>query len=59
MPHALLDSVLCQARKLAVGGSLEDTPDLCLLHRFAMERDEAAFSQLVQRHGPMVIGPTL
>jgi RNA polymerase sigma factor (sigma-70 family) len=56
MPHVALDSVLCQARRLGVGGTSEDTPDSFLLQCFADDRDEAAFSQLVRRHGPMVLG---
>src|SRR5947208_363404 len=30
------------------------TPDADLLARFAAERDEAAFTELVRRHGPVV-----
>src|SRR5436190_14988198 len=30
------------------------TPDAQLLGRFVAEHDEAAFAELVQRHGPMV-----
>jgi RNA polymerase sigma factor (sigma-70 family) len=33
-----------------------DSTDVGLLARFAAERDEAAFAELVQRHGPMVLG---
>jgi RNA polymerase sigma factor (sigma-70 family) len=32
------------------------TPDASLLARFVAERDEAAFSEIVRRHGPMVLG---
>jgi RNA polymerase sigma factor (sigma-70 family) len=56
MPHAPLDVVLGHVRWLAGKGSPEDTPDQYLLRRFADERDEAAFAQLVRRHGPMVLG---
>src|SRR5438105_7404712 len=31
-------------------------PDADLLRRFVAARDEAAFAQLVRRHGPMVFG---
>jgi RNA polymerase sigma factor (sigma-70 family) len=33
-----------------------DEPDTDLLARFARDRDEAAFAELVRRHGPMVLG---
>jgi RNA polymerase sigma factor (sigma-70 family) len=56
MPHAPLDAVLGHVRRLAGQGISEDTPDQHLLRRFAEERDEAAFAQLVRRHGPMVLG---
>jgi RNA polymerase sigma factor (sigma-70 family) len=34
----------------------EATPDVDLLIRFASNRDEAAFAELVRRHGPTVFG---
>src|SRR5205814_317663 len=34
----------------------EPTSDAELLRRFAAGRDEAAFADLVRRHGPMVLG---
>src|SRR6202040_89439 len=37
-------------------GAVADARDDDLLRRFAMERDEGAFTDLVQRHGPMVLG---
>src|SRR5437870_3070548 len=37
-------------------GAVSDALDDELLRRFAMQRDEAAFANLVQRHGPMVLG---
>jgi RNA polymerase sigma factor (sigma-70 family) len=36
--------------------SSADSTDTGLLARFAVDRDEAAFAELVQRHGPMVLG---
>ncbi len=35
------------------GAAGEDEP---LLRRFALTRDEAAFTALLNRHGPMVLG---
>jgi RNA polymerase sigma factor (sigma-70 family) len=37
-----------------VGDSAD--PDATLLHRFAMQHDTLAFTALVKRHGPMVLG---
>jgi len=34
----------------------DDTADACLLQRFVEQREEAAFTALVERHGPMVLG---
>jgi RNA polymerase sigma factor (sigma-70 family) len=49
-PKALLQ----QVRKLA-GEGLAAAPDGQLLERFAGQRDEAAFTALLKRHGPMVL----
>ena len=49
MTHRTLQTVL---RKLADAGP--PVADADLLRRFAAERDEAAFAQLVQRHGRLV-----
>jgi RNA polymerase sigma factor (sigma-70 family) len=43
---------LCRGLK---GTFLRDMPDSQLLDRFVLDRDEAAFSQLVERHGRMVL----
>jgi RNA polymerase sigma factor (sigma-70 family) len=40
--------------RLAAACSIETTADAELLHRYANGRDEAAFTALVRRHGPMV-----
>jgi RNA polymerase sigma factor (sigma-70 family) len=42
-------------RKLAAVGKADPTSDRELLQRFAYRQDEAAFTTLVQRHGPMVL----
>jgi RNA polymerase sigma factor (sigma-70 family) len=34
----------------------DPAPDAALVHRFARDRDEAAFAALADRHGPMVLG---
>ncbi len=43
-----------QLRMLFDGGTVVGLSDGQLLNRFAARRDEAAFSALVERHGPMV-----
>jgi RNA polymerase sigma factor (sigma-70 family) len=53
------EAVLKPLRKLIESGSLTGVSDRHLLERFAARRDEtseAAFSALVARHGPMVLG---
>jgi RNA polymerase sigma factor (sigma-70 family) len=53
-----VDSANTLVRRLrGVAGLLEPGPtDGQLLARFATARDEAAFAELVRRHGPMVLG---
>jgi RNA polymerase sigma factor (sigma-70 family) len=48
-------SLLRFIRRLALRSD-EDATDRQLLERFASVRDEAAFTTLVARHGPMVLG---
>jgi RNA polymerase sigma factor (sigma-70 family) len=43
-------------RRMVAAHGGGDATDGQLLHRFAAERDEAAFAALVQRHGPIVLG---
>jgi RNA polymerase sigma factor (sigma-70 family) len=51
-PHPVLRFI----RRLAALPPGGDTSDSQLLQRFHAEHDEAAFAELVQRHGPMVLG---
>jgi RNA polymerase sigma factor (sigma-70 family) len=51
-PAALL---LQHIRKLAAANGAERSTDRELLERFNRERDEAAFTTLLRRHGPMVL----
>ena len=51
MGRSLLHIVLRHADALGAG---EGTPDAELVARFARTKDEAAFAELVRRHGPMV-----
>jgi DNA-directed RNA polymerase specialized sigma24 family protein len=56
MPGATLDNVLRHLRHAAEVRATRDLTDAELLERFRTRRDEAAFTLLVQRHGPMVLG---
>jgi RNA polymerase sigma factor (sigma-70 family) len=55
MPGATLENVLRYLRHAAVQAT-RDLTDAELLERFRTQRDEGAFTLLVQRHGPMVLG---
>jgi RNA polymerase sigma factor (sigma-70 family) len=48
-------SLIRYLRKLAAPQSYTDWTDPQLLEQFLMQRSEAAFSELVRRHGPMVL----
>ena len=52
MPGVGLRKFLSQVRR----GLAERLPDAELLGRFVTRRDEAAFAELVERHGPKVYG---
>src|SRR5262245_39349181 len=52
----MLDAVLRHLRKLAEAQAARELSDAELLDRFRSRREESAFSLLVQRHGPMVLG---
>jgi RNA polymerase sigma factor (sigma-70 family) len=56
MANAPLGPVLRRLRALAGRAAPEDRTDGQLLECFVGRRDEAAFTALVRRHGPMVLG---
>jgi RNA polymerase sigma factor (sigma-70 family) len=51
-----LSAVLRHLRRLVTLPSSAHTPDALLLERYALRRDEEAFTALVHRHGPLVWG---
>ncbi len=56
MATAPIGTALRQIQRLFVEGRTASLPDSELLERFLSEGDEAAFTALVERHGPMVLG---
>ncbi len=56
MTTAQIGTALRQVQRLFVEGSTANVPDGELLERFLSEGDEAAFTALIERHGPMVLG---
>jgi RNA polymerase sigma factor (sigma-70 family) len=56
MSSGQLKSVLQYLRQVLDRQAAGDGPDGELLERFASQRDEAAFTALMRRHGPMVLG---
>jgi RNA polymerase sigma factor (sigma-70 family) len=56
MQPSPLRSALGALRRLAGAGGANDLSDADLLERFRARHEEAAFTLLVQRHGPMVLG---
>jgi RNA polymerase sigma factor (sigma-70 family) len=56
MPKQPLNGVLQHIRKVAAVHSDRGLSDHDLLERFVGVRDEAAFTALIERHGPMVLG---
>ncbi len=56
MAHVAPTSLAQQLGSLFEGGSATGLSDRQLLERFTAARDEAAFTALVARHGPMVLG---
>ncbi|GIW78589.1 MAG: hypothetical protein KatS3mg105_0396 [Gemmatales bacterium] len=55
MGHQQLQSILGSIRRL-VGNEPSECSDRDLLERFLSQQDEEAFSALLRRHGPMVLG---
>jgi RNA polymerase sigma factor (sigma-70 family) len=51
-----MEVVLRHLRRLATARRDLELPDRDLLERFAAHQDEGAFTALLQRHGPMVMG---
>src|SRR5258708_7523536 len=56
MADTSLTTVLTHLHRLAAARELAPCADAALLERFVSRRDEAAFTALVERHGPMVLG---
>lgn len=56
MPDEPASTLLEYVHRMARRHECADVPDGLLLDRFVAQRDESAFSALVQRHGPMVWG---
>jgi RNA polymerase sigma factor (sigma-70 family) len=56
MSSAQLGMVLHHLRRMTAVRGLGVVPDRQLLEDFLTQRDEAAFAELVRRHGPMVLG---
>jgi RNA polymerase sigma factor (sigma-70 family) len=55
MSSAQLGAVLKHIHKLADGQHSGKVADRILLERFLVDQDEEAFTELVKRHGPMVL----
>ena len=55
MTNGSLKHAWQQIRSLAATATAGQLPDQELLERFVQHADEAAFTALVQRHGPMVM----
>src|SRR5438876_4438872 len=56
MARKQLASVLQYIRTALGAPTTGDTTDADLLGRFAVRREEAAFTALLERHGPLVLG---
>jgi RNA polymerase sigma factor (sigma-70 family) len=56
MARGPLSAVVHYIRGITLPPCAGDLSDAELVRRFAVQRDEAAFTALVQRHGPLVLG---
>jgi RNA polymerase sigma factor (sigma-70 family) len=56
MPGAELNTLLKHIHRVAGAPGAAALPDRLILEQFLIGRNEAAFSELVRRHGPMVLG---
>ena len=56
MAHAQTSPIGRFIRRLSVAHLVAAAPDDELVERFAVHREEAAFTALVRRHGPLVLG---
>jgi RNA polymerase sigma factor (sigma-70 family) len=56
MHNGQLDNVLRHIRSLAAARPGRELPDRELLERFVTRHDQAAFTAIVERHGPLVLG---
>src|SRR6266446_1117530 len=56
MAKQALNGLVQHLRKAAAVQTYRDLSDAELLERFVGARDEAAFTVLIERHGPMVLG---
>jgi RNA polymerase sigma factor (sigma-70 family) len=56
MAQGPLSEVLTFIRRVAGAGGDQALPDADLLARFIAARDEAAFTEILARHGPLVLG---
>src|SRR5689334_1927858 len=56
MTHKSLQGVLQQVRRITAVQTSRELNDRELLERFARSNDEAAFTVLVERYGPLVLG---
>ncbi len=56
MANVTVSPLLRHIRKIAAKQSVKERTDLELMQQFAAERDESAFTTLVERYGPLVWG---
>jgi RNA polymerase sigma factor (sigma-70 family) len=56
MANSQLNGFLCHLRRVVRPRDTEELTDGQLLERFLAAREEAAFEELLRRHGPMVLG---